>query len=104
MFGSKQTWDGKSPIDHELAVKMTLLHFITPEERELAAHTSYGDLGRKLKKSHGSRFHGGSYDKCIVQSDIKTITVSVDNAKYEMTWNKAAKAIHRWVHEEAEKQ
>ena len=97
-------WDGTSPIDHEPIIKTALLSYITAEEKEKAAIISYGDLGGILKKSHGSSFHGGSYGECIIQSDIKGVTVNILdlNIKYEMTWNKAAKAIHRWIKESTE--
>lgn len=97
-------WDGTSPTDRESIIKATLLSYITAEEKEKAATISYGDLGEILKKNHGSSFHGGSYGECVVQSNTKGVTVDITDlqVKYEMTWNKAAKAIHRWVHEEAE--
>ena len=94
-------WDGTSPIDHEPIIKTALLRYITDEEKEKAATISYGDLGEIMKKNHGRSYHGGSYGECIIQSDTKGVTVNIPdlNIKYEMTWNKAAKAIHRWVRE-----
>ena len=94
-------WDGTSPTDHEPIIKAALLRYITDEEKEKASTISYGDLGDILKKSHGSSFHGGSYGECIIQNNTKGLTISITdlNIKYEMTWNKAAKAIHRWVRE-----
>lgn len=93
-------WDGTSPIDHEPIIKTALLSYINAEEKEKAATISYGDLGNILKKSHGRSYHGGSYGECIIQSDTKGVIVDITdlNIKYEMAWNKAAKAIHRWVH------
>ena len=97
-------WDGTSPLDHEPIVKIALLSYITDEEKQTAMTTSYGDLGDILKKNHGSNFHGGTYGECIVNGDAKGVVIDTDDlhVTYEMTWNKAAKAIHRWVHEEAE--
>ena len=97
-------WDGTSPLDHEPIVKIALLSYITDEEKQTAMTTSYGDLGDILKKNHGSSFHGGTYGECIVNGDAKGVVIDTDDlhVTYEMTWNKAAKAIHRWVHEEAE--
>lgn len=31
-----------------------------------------------------------------------TVDITDLNIKYKMTWNKVAKAIHRWVHENAQ--
>ena len=97
-------WDGVSPIDHEPIVRTALLSYITDEEKLKATTTSYGDLGDILKKNHGSQYHGGTYGECIVKGDTKGVVIDITDlqVKYEMTWNKAAKAIHRWVHEEAE--
>ena len=56
-------------------------------EKELAKRTSYGDLGKTLRKKD---YNGTS------------ITIPVNGVPYEMTWNKVAKAIHRWVKESTE--
>lgn len=94
MFGSKQTWDGVSPIDpmHEKVLRDILIGeggMLSDEEKEFAKRTSYGDLGKVLRK----KYYNGT-----------AITIPVNGVSYEMTWNKVAKAIHRWVREEAEKQ
>lgn len=43
-------WDGAFPIDHEPIIKTALLSYINAEEKERALTTSYGDLGKILKK------------------------------------------------------
>lgn len=97
-------WYGTSSIDHEPIIKAALLRYITDEEKRKASTISYGDLGEMLKKNHGRSYHGGSYGEAIIQCDTKGVTVIITDLsiKYEMTWNKVAKAIHRWIKESTE--
>jgi phage-related protein len=78
-------WDGVFTIDHEPIVKTALLSYITDEEKQTAMTSSYGDLGKALRK----KYYNGT-----------SITIPVNGVSYEMTWNKVAKAIHRWIKEE----
>jgi hypothetical protein len=85
-------WDGTSPIDpmHEKVLRDVLIGeggMLTNQEKELAKRTSYGDLGKTLRK----KYCNGT-----------SITIPINGVTYEMTWNKAAKAIHRWVKESTE--
>ena len=85
-------WDGVSTIDpmHEKVLRDVLIGeggMLTNQEKELAKRTSYGDLGKTLRK----KYYNGT-----------SITIPVNGVPYEMTWNKVAKAIHRWIKESTE--
>lgn len=101
-------WDGTSTIQHEPIIKHTLLHIMNDREKKLALTTSYGDLGKEMQKNHGCdaddpMCHYGLWLSEVYELKDKIVIEIRDlHVTYEMTWNKAAKAIHRWVHEEAE--
>lgn len=93
----KVKWDQTSDLD---VISQALMRFITAEERQKALKMSYGDLTGIIRKAH---MHGelvlddfeihGYFDKV-------TVYIKSKSKMYEMTWNKAAKAINRYVHGE----
>lgn len=89
-------WDGK---EYAQTIATALIQYIDEGEREKARHISYGDLTHILKDHHGKSCHGGSVPVGFVIGDSKGVTVEIYDLhmKFEMTWNKAAKAIHEYI-------
>lgn len=90
-------WDGVS--DADLILK-TLLFFIDEEDEEKALKTSYGDFGKYLQKMY--RGSGAGNGELSVESfkGNPRITLKKKGIAYQLTWNKAAKLIHKHLHEE----
>lgn len=89
-------WDGK---EYAQTIATALIQYIDEGEREKARHISYGDLAHILKDHHGRSCHGGSVPVGFVVGDSKGVTVEIYDLhkEFEMTWNKAAKAIHEYI-------
>ena len=89
-------WDGK---EYAQTIATALIQYIDEGEREKARHISYGDLAHILKDHHGRSCHGGTVPVGSVSGDCGGIVVSIDDLhkEFEMTWNKAAKAIHEYI-------
>ena len=89
-------WDGK---EYAQTIATALIQYIDEGEREKARHISYGDLAHILKDHHGRSCHGGSVPVGEVSSNCGGVVVSIDDLhkEFEMTWNKAAKAIHEYI-------
>lgn len=93
-------WDGTSDAAHILEV---LLLFINDNDLELAKATSYGDFGKYLQKHYNNR--GSGNDQYVIESfngGSNKLYIRLDKEKvtYELTWNKAAKLIHKHLHGE----
>lgn len=87
-------WNEKTHSEYEKDIAAALLHYILKEDKEKAKSISYGDLGRILQKAHGSRYHGDN----DVTGTPKGVVVRIPGNKYfMMTWNKAAKIIHKYA-------
>ena len=108
----KIKWDGSSPIDHEDLIKDALIGekgLLNDQEKIKAVTISYGDLGKLLKNVHGDTYEVGHYGVHFISCNDKTVVVIVRKNShsspkvYEMTWNKAAKAINRWLKAERNK-
>lgn len=91
-----EKWDGK---EYAQTIATALIQYIDKGEREKARHISYGDLTHILKDHHGKSCHGGSVPVGFVAGDSRGVTVEIYDLhmKFEMTWNKAAKAIHEYI-------
>lgn len=92
-------WDGLSDA---MEILEALLSFVSKDELELAKTTSYGDFGKYLQKFYNNRASGN--DQYIVESfngGSNKLYVNLKNKKitYELTWNKAAKLLHKYLHE-----
>lgn len=90
-------WDGVTDADDILKA---LLYFIRDEDLKRCIGTSYGDYGKYLCKHYRYRGagNGGIY---TIQGDTKYVDVTIHKKKirYSLTWNKAAKLIHKHLHE-----
>lgn len=89
-------WDGESHIPELLEA---LLYFIDDDDIEPAMSMSYGDYGNYLKKKH--RNGGCGYSKFHIFGTTTHIKVELNELgiSYEITWNKAAKLLHKHLHE-----
>ena len=93
-------WDGSS---HKQELTAALMWYIDDEDKELAKHTSYGDLGKALQKKHGANFHGAvNSDIADITGETSKITIAPGklHVSYVLTWNKAAKLIHEYINTE----
>lgn len=90
-------WDGITDADDILKA---LLYFISDEDLKRCINISYGDYGKYLQKQYKDRGagNGGIY---TIQGDTKYVDVTIHEKKirYSLTWNKAAKLIHKHLHE-----
>lgn len=93
-------WDGESHIPELLEA---LLYFIDDDDIEPAMSMSYGDYGNYLKKKH--RNGGCGYSKFHIFGTTTHIKVELNELgiSYEITWNKAAKLLHKHLHERNDK-
>lgn len=89
-------WDGESHIPELLEA---LLYFIDDDDIVPAMSMSYGDYGNYLKKKH--RNGGCGYSKFHIFGTTTHIKVELNELgiSYEITWNKAAKLLHKHLHE-----
>ena len=88
-------WDGVT--DADLILK-ALLFFIDEEDEEKALKTSYGDFGKYLQKMYrGSGAGNGDISVESFKVNLR-ITLKKKNVSYQLTWNKAAKLIHLYLH------
>jgi hypothetical protein len=90
-------WDGVADAEDILRA---LMFFIDEEDEEKALKTSYGDFGNYLQKLYKNAGAGNS--DMIVESfkGNPRITLKKKGIAYQLTWNKAAKLIHKHLHEE----
>lgn len=88
-------WDGVSDAEDILKA---LLFFIDEEDEAKALKTSYGDFGKYLQKMY--RGSGAGNGELSVESfkGNPRITLKKKNVSYQLTWNKAAKLIHQYLH------
>lgn len=89
-------WDGVADADDILKV---LLFFVDEEDEAKALTTSYGDFGKHLQKKYRGSAAGNS---AVIIESFKgnpRITLKKKNVAYQLTWNKAAKLIHKHLHE-----
>ena len=91
-------WDGVTDADEILKA---LLFFVYDRDLELCNNTSYGDYGKYLCKHYKclGAGNGGTY---VIQGGAKFVDVTLlkKNIRYSLTWNKAAKLIHGYLHKE----
>lgn len=89
-------WDGVTDIEDILRALMLL---IDEEDEAKALTTSYGDFGKYLQKMY--RGSGAGNGDISVESfkGNPRITLKKKNVAYQLTWNKAAKLIHKHLHE-----
>lgn len=89
-------WDGVSDAEDILKA---LLFFIDEEDEAKALKTSYGDFGKYLQKLY--RGSGAGNGELSVESfkGNPRITLKKKNVSYQLTWNKAAKLIHGYLHQ-----
>jgi len=69
-----------------------LTAYITEDEKKLAPNTTYGGFGKILERNH--KHHSSNSGGYMVEGTPARVLITVGNAKYELTWNKAAKLIH----------
>ena len=90
-------WDGATDTEEILAA---LLYFINDEDRASCLAKSYGDFGKDLRKAHMNGGKGNGEYNIFGWSDRVEVTISSKNIRYKLTWNKAAKLIHKHLHGE----
>ncbi len=89
-------WDGVADADDILKA---LLFFIDEEDEAKALTTSYGDFGKYLQKMYkGSGAGNGELSVESFKGNPR-ITLKKKGVAYQLTWNKAAKLIHKHLHE-----
>lgn len=89
-------WDGVTDADQILKA---LMFFIDEEDEEKALKTSYGDFGKYLQKMYrGSGAGNGDISVESFKGNLR-ITLKKKNVSYQLTWNKAAKLLHKHIHE-----
>lgn len=90
-------WDGVTDADEILKA---LMFFIDEDDEAKALTTSYGDFGKYLQKTYKGSAAGNS-EICIESfKGNPRITLKKKNISYQLTWNKAAKLIHKHLHGE----
>lgn len=88
-------WDGVADTDDILKA---LLFFIDEEDEAKALTTSYGDFGKYLQKMYKGSGAGNSDISVESFKGNPRITLKKKNVAYQLTWNKAAKLIHQYLH------
>ena len=89
-------WNGVADADDILKA---LLFFIDEEDEAKALTTSYGDFGKYLQKMYkGSGAGNGELSVESFKGNPR-ITLKKKGVAYQLTWNKAAKLIHKHLHE-----
>lgn len=89
-------WDGVSDVDDILKV---LLFFIDEEDEEKALKTSYGDFGKYLQKLYRGSSAGNGEVSVESFKGNPRVTLKKKKIAYQLTWNKAAKLIHKYLNE-----
>ena len=91
----------QDPINGE--VLKALLFYIDDEDIVSALAKSYGDFGNDLRKAHRNESAGNSKYH-ITGKNTKVIIElhEYGGETYELTWNKAAKLLHAYLHAKAE--
>ena len=90
-------WDGVTDADEILKA---LLLLIDEEDEAKALTTSYGDFGKYLQKLYkGSGAGNGDYAVKSFKGNPR-VTLKKKAISYQLTWNKAAKLIHGYLHKE----
>lgn len=89
-------WDG---VSDKKEIASALMSYIRNEEKELAKRTSYGDLGKKLAKDHGSSYNSGNSSGYFIWGEPSKVKIEIGKKRYILTWNKAAKLIHELVNQ-----
>ena len=86
-------WDGITDADKILKA---LLFFINDDDKKIALTMSYGDFGIYLQKKYKNQGKGNGGDHLVFGWAQKVqITLCKQNIRYDLTWNKAAKLIHK---------
>lgn len=87
-------WDGKTDSD---IILEALLLLIDEEDEEKGLTTSYGDFGKYLQKLYKAA--GAGNGKYSIRTNKKvSVILHKKQVQYELTWNKAAKLIHEYLH------
>lgn len=90
-------WDGVTDADEILKA---LLLLIDEEDETKALTTSYGDFGKYLQKLYkGSGAGNGDFTVESFKGNPR-VTLKKKAISYQLTWNKAAKLIHGYLHKE----
>lgn len=90
-------WDG---VTDSIKILEALLLFVDDEDLAIGKVKSYGDFGRDLKKKHMNNGINRDDYGIFARSDRIEVTVNEVNKRYTLTWNKAAKLLHKYLHEE----
>lgn len=89
-------WDGVADADEILKA---LMFFIDEDDEAKALTTSYGDFGKYLQKTYkGSGAGNGDISVESFKGNPR-ITLKKKGVAYQLTWNKAAKLIYKYLHE-----
>lgn len=88
-------WDGVADADDILKA---LLFFIDEEDEAKALTTSYGDFGKYLQKMYKGSGAGNGDISIESFKGNPRIALKKKNVAYQLTWNKAAKLIHQYLH------
>lgn len=92
-------WNENDHKAHEKEIAGVLLMYIDDDEKEQARHISYGDLGKLMQKRHGSSYNGATCGENYASGSPGGVKVELRelHREYELTWNKAAKLINRYI-------
>ncbi|MBP5431589.1 hypothetical protein [Ruminococcus sp.] len=90
-------WDGVTDSEEILAA---LMYFINEKDIAVCMAKSYGDFGKDMRKAHMNGGKGNDKYNIFGWSDRIDVTLHSKNIRYTVTWNKAAKLLHKHLHGE----
>lgn len=89
-------WDG---VSDAVAILEALLCFIDDDDLDIGKNKSYGDFGKDLQRQYKKSSAGNGNFSVVGGAQHLTVRLKKKGIEYELTWNKAAKLIHKHLHE-----
>ena len=90
----------QDPVNAELL--KALLYYIDEDDIASALARSYGDFGQDLRKAH--RYESAGNEKYHITGKNTKVIIELHEyggTEYELSWNKAAKMLHEYLHAKA---